>query len=96
LNTQRVLPAIRVAEEILRISLDVDDAEIEAALEKLSVAEGTWGILWGLDDIDKSAFDREFYELKAKVLRFLKELKKEKAYPLSVVLKVSLEREVND
>lgn len=90
--TKRVLPAIRVAEEILRLSLDVDEAEIEEALDKLSIVNGTWGLLWGLGDIDRSALDQEFYELKAKVLRFIRDLKKEKAYPLSAVLTVKVER----
>jgi len=94
--TSPVLPAIRVAEEILRISLDVDEAQITEALDKLSIAEGTWRLLWGLDDIDRSALDREFYELKARVLRFIRDIKKDAAYPLCAVLTVNVERAIED
>jgi len=82
----RTLPAIILAEKILRLSLEIDEEEIEEALEKLGIARGAWGLLWGAEDPGTSGRDAEFYELKAKVLRFIRDLKKEKSYPLSVVL----------
>lgn len=79
---RETLPAIKVADEILRLATTIREKDIDDALNKISQAESTWGLLWGLDNIERSGKDLEYYEVKGKVLQFLKELRKEKIFPL--------------
>ena len=82
---KKTLPAIKVAEEILRLATTISDEEIKEALSKLRQVEGTWGLLWGLGDIRKSGMDLDFYMLKQKVLEFVEDLHKDKHFHLAAI-----------
>jgi len=79
------LPAIKAAEKVLEIIVGLEPDEIQEALSALSKAESTWGLLWGLDNIQRSGKDLEFYELKGEVLRFFQQIRKDRRYPVAVV-----------
>lgn len=86
----KTLPAIKAADEILDLITQVDREEISEALEKLSVAESTWGLLWGLEDLSRSGKDLEFYELKKKVVEFMASIHDDRRFPLAVVVMASV------
>lgn len=79
------LPAIKVVDKVLELIVDLEPGEIQEALSALGTAESTWGLLWGLENIQLSGKDLEFYELKGKVLRFFQQLQKDSRYPVAVV-----------
>ena len=84
------LPAIKTADEILNLITQVDPEDITEALKKLSVAESTWGLLWGLENLSLSGKDLEFYELKKRVVEFMAEIHADRRYPLAVVVMASV------
>ena len=90
----KTLPAIIAAERILKMATEITDKEIDEALDKLAQAEGTWGILWGLENIRRSGMDLDFYELKGKVLRFLQELRKDRHFGLAVIASAAMRDDV--
>ena len=93
------LPAIRAAEKILEIIVNTPDEEIDEALNKIATAAGTWGLLWGLDNINRSKLDLDFYELKGEVLRMISKIKKDRRFEVAefvVIMKRAKELHEND
>ncbi len=45
------LPAIRAAEKVLEIIIDLAPDEIQEALSAIGKAGATWGLLWGLENL---------------------------------------------
>ena len=84
------LPAIKAADEILDLITQVDREDIAEALKKLGMAESTWGLLWGLEDLSRSRKDLEFYELKKRVVEFMAEIHDDRRFPLAVVVMASV------
>lgn len=80
------IPAIKVVDEILRLATTISDKEIAEALSKIRQAEGTWGLLWGLDNIQRSGMDLDYYGLKRRALEFLQELRKDEKFGLVVIV----------
>ena len=95
-SPRKTLPAIRLSEEILRLSFDIQDDQIREALDKLSLADSTYGILWGLDNIRLRKTDADLYELKKKVLLFIQELREDPNFHLAITIKVALERDLTE
>lgn len=79
------LPAIKAAEKVLAIIIDLEPDEIDLALSALSKASATWGLLWGLENIRRSEKDLEFYMLKRDVLKLFKQIQEDTRYPVAVV-----------
>lgn len=84
--TDKTLPAIKVVDEILKLATTITDEEIEKALSNLSQVEGTYGLLWGFNNRQRSGMDLDYYQLKGKVLRFLEELRKDRNFNLAVIV----------
>lgn len=78
------LPAIRAAEKVLELIVDLEPDVIQEALSAVEKAGATWGLLWGLENIQLSGKDLEFYELKGEVLRFFQQIQKDQRYPVAV------------
>lgn len=89
-ETRKTLPAIRAVDAFLKLTADLADEEIEEALRKLGVATGTWGLLWGLDNISRSGMDEDLYELKTEVLQFMQKLRGDRRWVTAVVATVPL------
>ena len=89
---QKSLPAIKIAEEILRLTTMITDEQIIEAINAISKTEGTWGILWGLSNIATSGKDLDLYALKKETLNFVLEMRKDKHYPLVCVMVGLMER----
>lgn len=82
----KTLPAIVTAEKVLRLATEISDEEIEKALHAIATAEGSWGLLWGLENIRRSGADRDLYALKGKVLTFLRTLRNDRNFPLAILM----------
>lgn len=80
-----VLPAIRAAEKVLEIIVDLAPDEIQLALSAIDKASATWGLLWGLEHIRRSGHDLDFYEFKGEVLEFFQRIQKDRRYDVAVV-----------
>ena len=79
--------AIKVAEQILKLSTLVTDEELEESLSKISRMSAMYGVLWGA--YDKNAGKTlDFYYLKGEVLEFLQRIRKNKIWPASCLIPV--------
>lgn len=74
------LPAIKAAERILEIIVDLEPEEITKALEAIGKAGATYGTVWGAGDPHRSRMDLDFYELKGEVLQFCQKIKDDRRY----------------
>lgn len=81
--SEKALPAAKVADEILRLATTLTDQDIEDVLRKISKLDSTWGLLWGLDNLQQSRMDLDYYLLKRRVLLFLQEIRAEKNFHLA-------------
>lgn len=91
-HTKHTLQAIRVVDQILKLTTETTDEEIEKALSKIGTATGTWGILWGLGNIRTSGLDVDLYELKAQTLWFIQELRKDRRYQTVILAAAHMRR----
>lgn len=78
--------AIKVAEQILKLSTFVTDEQIEEALSKISAASSTYGVMWGFDG--RSGSNLDFIEMKGEVLKFLQSLRKNKSWAVSALIPI--------
>lgn len=92
----RTLQAIRVVDQILKLTTETTDEQIEKALSKIGTATGTWGLLWGLGNIRTSGLDVDLYELKAQTLRFIQELRKDRRYPTVIIAAAHMRRDESE
>lgn len=81
----KTFPAIVAVDKILELVIDLEDEEIVEALRAISKAEGSWGLLWGLDNLKVSGLNLDLYQLKGEVLEFLLKLRKHKNFHLAAV-----------
>jgi len=84
--SEKTLVAAKVADEILRLATTLTDQDINDVLRKISTLDNTWGIIWGLKNIQRSSMDMDYYLLKQKVLLFLQDLRKEDKFHLAVTV----------
>lgn len=80
------LRSIEVAEEILELIVSLEDTPLEDAIMKLSRVEGTWGLLWGLGNLDTSGMDLDYYILKRMVLEFCQHIRNDRRFPLAILV----------
>ncbi len=77
--------AIKVAEQILKLSTLVSDEELEESLSKISRMGAMYGVLWGAYD-KNAGMTLDFYYLKGEVLEFLQKIRKNKIWVSSVLI----------
>lgn len=80
-----VLPAIRAAEKVLEILVDLEPDEIQEALSAIGTVGATFGVLWGAGNPQLAGMDLNFYELKGEVLEFFQKIQKDRRYNVAVV-----------
>ena len=77
---KKPLPVMRVVDQILRLNTTVTAEEIQEALDLISTADSTFGILWGQANSPKTNLDMDMYLFKKQVLQFLQELRENKLW----------------
>jgi hypothetical protein len=80
-----------LAEKILALTTEVSKEDIEKTIQNINQAESTYGLLWGLNDLEKSGKDLDFYMLKKHVLEAVLTFKSEAIYPVCYILAAKLE-----
>jgi len=93
--TTITLRAIQIAEEILGKIVDLEDEDLEKALDVLSTADATWGLLWGNPISKVSRMDADYYELKREVLQFAQKIRNSKKFPLAVLVEARRKHDAN-
>jgi hypothetical protein len=88
----KTLRAIQAVDKIMAIITDLEDGEIKEALDKLSLASTTWGLLWGNPVSGASRMDIDFYELKLDLLQRIEGFRNQRNYPLVILVMAQMKQ----
>ncbi len=81
----KALTAIKAAEKVLGIIVDLEPEQIQLALKAIGRAGATFGVLWGAGNPQLAGMDLDFYELKGDVLQFFQQIQKDRRYDVAFI-----------